>query len=208
MTPEERDQQIAMVFLETWGSTSYPPERWEPFGPNEPGFQWSEGNYAPEWLSASDLGGVEPDECVTVLSFGLSEHGVPEGYVVAYQYAAGEKECPWCECPPDDAVHPLRRCELCEGDGLLYWGEECQVLVIAPAWVVGAGQSGCLYDWGPYRWDSKDAAIENAIDSVCEELSERTRARVRRDLQNNGFHRFDRRLRPFVGHDLVEVSHV
>lgn len=127
-TETDRDNETAMVFLDTWGSTTYPPtpfDRWK----------WTEDG-APEWLSADDLSYdqdeyVEKDECITVLDFSLSEPEPPTGYRLAYQYAAGERECPWCGCGTGEE-HSRSECKLCEGSGYLYWGEECQVVVFAP----------------------------------------------------------------------------
>lgn len=113
-----------MVFLETWGSTTYPPTKWEGWG-------YAEENYAPEWLSKSDLDGVEPDMCVTVLHAGFSAPKAPVGYRVAYQWTVGERECPWCG-PGTGNEHTRPSCELCNGDGLLYWGEDWQGVVFAP----------------------------------------------------------------------------
>ena len=111
-----RDEERAMVFLETHGSTTYPPEKWEKW-------RYAVTDYAPEWLTE-----VDADHCITVLDFSLSEVEPPEGYKVVQQYSAGEKSCPWCG---DGTGEEGRRseCKLCEGDGLLYWGEECRVVV-------------------------------------------------------------------------------
>lgn len=128
MTPEERNQTVAMIHLETWGSTTYPPEKWGKW-------RWAEKDYAPEWLTEDDLG-CDPDSCVTVLDFSLSVPEAPAGYRLVYQYAAGEHECH--ECHPDDQPSEFdgqtrqSECELCEGDGYIYSGEECQVCVFAP----------------------------------------------------------------------------
>lgn len=118
------ENERAMVFLETWGSTTYPPQEWERW-------KYTETDYAPEWLSRSDIGGLEHDQCVTVLDFSLSDVTPPRGYRVLYQYGGGEKSCPWCG---DGTGEESKRseCPLCEGDGLLYWGEECQVVVMGP----------------------------------------------------------------------------
>jgi hypothetical protein len=132
-TPE--DMVRASIFLEYYGSSSHDPEQWHKW-------RYAETGYAPEWLSKDDLTDdsqldfTDHDECVTVLDFSLSEPDPPEGWRVAYQYPAGEKDCPWCrpDNEPAEDEHQLKRseCKLCEGDGLLYWGEECVVVVFAP----------------------------------------------------------------------------
>lgn len=124
-SPSDLDLRRAMSFLETEGSTTYPPQRWESWG-------YAETDYCPEWLERELRGkGIEPDSCVTVLDFSLSDPTPPRGYRVVYQYAGGEKSCPDCG---DGTGNESERdnCALCEGDGLLYWGEECQVVVLAP----------------------------------------------------------------------------
>ena len=122
-TETDRDNETAKLFLDSWGSSSHPPEKWERWN-------YAETNYAPEFLSESDLG-CDRDDCCTVLDFSLSEPEPPEGYRVAYHYPAGERECPWCG-PGTGNEHDLETCKLCEGDGYLYWGEECLVVVFAP----------------------------------------------------------------------------
>jgi len=118
------DLERAMVFLEQWGSTTYPPQQWERW-------RYAVTEYAPEWLDHESRKGCDPDSCVTVLDFTLADPVPPRGYRIVYQYQAGEKSCPWCG---DGTGEESKRkeCKLCEGDGLLYWGEECVVLVLAP----------------------------------------------------------------------------
>lgn len=204
----------AMVMLETYGSTSYPPQTWERW-------RFAETNYAPKWLTAEDLDGAEPDECVTVLDYSLREPEAPEGWKLVYQYAAGEKDCPDCEgsgnAPADgadssDVLFPnaagetRRACPLCKGEGLLYEGEECQVCVFRPlVWISGSGMVGCLYDGGPDRHFSKDEAIETLLFRF-DDLSERYQARMRRDLEARGYHQFDHRIRRFAGADYCEIT--
>lgn len=118
------DSERAMVFLGTHGSTTYPPQKWE-------SWVYAETDYAPEWLGKSDLAGLDNDQCVTVLDFSLSDVTPPRGYRVLYQYAAGEKDCPWCGAGTGEESK-RSQCDLCEHDGLLYWGEECQVVVMGP----------------------------------------------------------------------------
>ncbi len=131
-TPE--DMVRASVFLEYYGSSSHDPKQWHRW-------RYAETDYAPEWLTKDDLSDgqldfSDRDDCVTVLDFSLATPEPPEGWRLAYQYQAGEKECPYCGdsyqgCDPPG---PKREeCKLCEGDGVLYWGEECMVVVFAPA---------------------------------------------------------------------------
>lgn len=202
--PTAIELQRAMVMLGTYGSTSYPPKKWERW-------RFAETDYAPEWLTVDDLDGAEPEECVTVLDYSLREPEAPEGWKLVYQYAGGEKDCPDCEGKgtlPEYAGPELegKPCPLCEGDGLLYEGEECQVCVFRPlVWISGSGMVGCLYDGGPDRHFSKDEAIENLLFRF-DDLSERYRARMRRDLEAHGYHQFDRRIRRFAGADYCEIS--
>lgn len=123
---EERDLRIAMVFIGTEGSTTYPPQHWE-------SWRYAETDYCPEFLESElRAKGIEPDKCVTVLDFSLTDDPKPpRGYRVVYQFGAGEQSCPDCgEGTGNESER--RNCPLCEGDGLLYWGEECQVVVLAP----------------------------------------------------------------------------
>lgn len=172
-----------MIHLGTWGSTSYPPTEWE-------GFRHAETDYAPEWLSESELGCAR-DQCVTVLDYSLSEPRIPDGYRIAYQYQAGEHDCP--DCGPGTGDYEGKpepgKCTLCEGSGHIYSGEECTVLVLAPRYVYGSGMSGCLYDYGPHCATS----ISNAADSLLEvfsDLSEEEEAELRANLETNGIHYF------------------
>jgi hypothetical protein len=117
-----RDREIAMVMLGTHGSTTYPPKRWHKW-------RWCERDYYPEWLEHECLR-YAPQQTRTVLDFSLREPKAPRGWKVVCQYAAGERECPWCG-PGTGNESERPKCRLCEGDGLLYWGEECQVVVMA-----------------------------------------------------------------------------
>lgn len=85
-------------------------------------------------------------------------------------------------------------------------GERIESAYAEEAWTAGAGQPGCLYDWGPERYVSKENAISAAVEVLLSDCTERTKSRVRRDLEERGIHYFDRRLRPFIGHSYVEVS--
>src|SRR5262245_61781932 len=98
--PTPIELQTAMVMLETHRSTSYEPKRWERW-------RYAEENYAPEWLTESDLD-CDPDLCVTVLDFSLQEPEAPEGYRRAYQFSAGEKECPCGDSYRDEEHSPKR----------------------------------------------------------------------------------------------------
>lgn len=246
--PEQREAEQAMLFLDTWGSTSFPPTEWH-------GFRWSEDG-APDWL-AGELSDCDPDQCVTVLSCNVGDGPVaPRGYRIAHRSQCGERDCPGCEATgylPDCDGNTVRReqfalseaerqyrmayqadlekhiaasravdlaqaaleraivgkevCPLCEGDRFVYWGEEWSLVVFAPAYTYGAGQSGYMYDYGPHSATSLREAwtdIRESLESVG--LSRRSLARVLRDLRTNGIHYFDRRLRPFVGWDYVDCS--
>lgn len=179
LTKSQRDRTIAHVFLEEYGSTSYLPVRWK-------GYRYAITNYAPEWLTESDLN-AEPDQCVTVLDFG-GRSDAPNGWTEVYRYEAGERECPWCG-PGTGNEHTRPECKLCEGNGMLYWGDDCQVVVFAPAYVYGSGSAGCLYDFGPHRAGSKREVIE-AFTELFSELPKRALQRMRGDLQRNGIHYF------------------
>ncbi len=133
-TEQDHDNEIAMVHLGTHGSTCYPPQKWH-------GWAHAETGYAPEWLSSDDLDGADPDDCTTVLDYSLSTPEAPDGWRLVSQYAAGETSCPWCgdgtgdyEIGDVETTEESRRkdCKLCEGDGYIYSGEECQVCVFAP----------------------------------------------------------------------------
>lgn len=192
-----RDEERALVFLEAHGSTSYPPERFE---------RWAFAitSYAPEWLTESDLG-IEPDRCVTVLDYSLMNPEPPEGYRLAYQYAAGERECPWCGPGTDATAAERTACKLCD-EGLIYDGEECQVVVFAPLeFVYGSGSEGCLYDGGPERAETLDQAVESLL-SRFDDLGLGSIRRLERDLRSEGIHYFDRRIRPFAGADYAEIT--
>ena len=126
----------AMVLLDTWGSTSYLPgrlQRKDPSG-NNCSWGWAEHDYAPEWLERSELEPIRHDECITVLHNAFGDLHVPWGYRVAYRGVAGERACPHCEELSDDSEDQQQsdRCKLCEGSRVVYWGEEWQVVVLAP----------------------------------------------------------------------------
>ncbi len=185
-TEEQREQTIAMIHLGTYGSTTYPPTQWDRW-------KWSEDG-APEWLTASDLDGNDPEQCVTVLDYSLSEPAAPEGWERVYQYAAGEHECP--DCRPDDKPEefegqPKRsECSLCEGDGYIYSGEECQVVVFSPAYVYGSGMVGCLYDYGPERCSKREDAIEAFLELFGDALEEGEEEALREALKDGGAYYF------------------
>lgn len=124
MTDKERDARIAAVFIGTEGSTTYYPETWE-------AWKHAETEYAPEFLhSELRSKGIDPESCVTVLDYDW-DLDAPRGYRRVYQFSAGEAHCP--DCGNGTGNEGLRAsCKLCDGDGLLYWGEECQVVVFAP----------------------------------------------------------------------------
>lgn len=196
-TEQQREEAAAMLFLGTWGSTTYPPTAWE-------GFAWSEAHYAPEWLSESDLN-AEPDDCCCVLSVG--EPKIPAGYRLAYQFQCGEATCP--DCRADDAPEgfegqPKRsECTLCEGDGVLYWGEEWSVLVLAPRYSYGSGSSGCLYDNGPHQATSVADAVESLTETFGD-LPDDELQLMGENLRNRGIHYFSDAAE--AGADYCEVT--
>jgi hypothetical protein len=184
LTEEKLEEIRAMCYLETEGSTSYPPTRWEfkDDDGNEHAYAYSEDNYAPEWLSERDLG-CDRDQCVSVVDFGYGEAAVPAGYRIAYQYEIGEPECPWCGDGTGDyemadgeiSTQESRRatCELCERGGRLY--ETGSIVVFAPRYAAGSGQHGCLYDSEPAHFTSREDAVEYLVecfDGYFQELAE------------------------------------
>lgn len=199
---ERREECQAMVFLDTWGSTTYPPISNGDYG-------WTE-NGAPEWLN--DLGDdIDPATCLTALCVVVgSDPKPPYGYRLVHTHGCGERECPDCEATGHAYNHeteerdPSKPCWLCEGEGHIYWGDEWVVAVFAPAIVVGAGQYGCLYDYGSERATSMKQAWEG-IKLLLPELSRRRLAIILRDLRRDGIHRFGK-LAGYVGWDYVEAK--
>ncbi len=185
MNDTDRQNTIAMIHIGTWGSTSYPPTAWE-------GFAHAESSYAPEWISESELG-CDRDDCVTVLDYSLGEPKIPEGYRIAYQFQAGEHDCP--ECGPGTGDYEGKpetgKCELCKGDGIICSGEECTVLVLAPRYSYGSGSAGCLFDDGPHFATSIDAAAEALIETFGEYLQDGEDERLLTNLKAHGSHRFE-----------------
>lgn len=183
---QERENTVAMIHIGTWGSTTYPPTAWE-------GFAHAESSYAPEWISESELG-CDRDDCVTVLDYSLGEPRIPDGYRIAYQFQAGEHECP--DCRPDDEPEEYERqvkrseCTLCEQSGYIYSGEECVVLVLAPRYSYGSGMSGCLFDNGPHVATSVDDAIDSLLNTFGESITSDEESAMRANLQEHGIHRF------------------
>lgn len=212
--PEEfrLETERAMLHLDTWGSTSSTSEPWE-------GYFWCEQSYAPEWLS-HELNDDNPegrpevthDDCVTVLCPSYSSPHEVEGWRIAYSYEAGEHECPWCGDSFRDEDHSPKReeCKLCEGDGAVY-DSGTTVVIYAPLkrpkhYISGSGEPGCLYDNGPNVSDTKEAAIEDLCFLFQDCVGKGTLARMRRDLEQDGIHYFDRRIRPFAGASYCEIS--
>jgi hypothetical protein len=204
-----KDLTIAHIFLEEWGSTSYLPVRWK-------GYRYAITDYAPEWLSAEDLEGHEPDMCTTVLSVG--DLGAPKGFQRVYSYQVGEKTCPCSVYRSFGLPHPKEKCPLCEGDGVLYWGEEWQVVVFAPeSYTYGSGMVGCMYDNGPHIAYSKKDAIES-LSQTFDNLPARALQRMRGDLKRHGKHYFPgdvmarndcgelESIRAMAGADYCEIS--
>lgn len=199
-TEQTREETIAMIFLDTWGSTSYPPTEWK-------GFRWSEDG-APEWLESSALDGHDSEACVRVLSLDSSK--APEGWEEIYRYQCGEKECPDCNRRKDDQPEEYEgqpkqsECTLCEGSGVVYWGEEWEVIVFAPAYVYGSGMFGCLYDYGPNRCSDRAEAIDSFLQLFGDSLQEGEEEELRAALANGG--RYDFKDPGEVGADYCECS--
>jgi len=195
---QDRENTIAMIHLGTWGSTSYPPTHWERWA-------FAESDYAPEWLSESDLG-CERDQCVTVLDYSLGEPRIPDGYRVAYQYQAGEHDCPDCGAGTGDYEGKPEpgKCTLCEGSGHIYSGEECVVLVLAPRYSYGSGMIGCLFDNGPHVATSIIEATEALAETFEDAFTEGEGSRFVIDLQTNGIHYFEDK--EAAGADYCEVT--
>lgn len=121
-----------MVLLGTWGSQTEQPKAWE-------GMRWVERNYCPEWAGFPK---GECDSFVTALTVTVGgDIKVPAGYKLIAQFATGEHECPECEGRGShdrgtrlalgrDHKHSV--CKLCEGEGLIHWGEEWRLVIFAP----------------------------------------------------------------------------
>jgi hypothetical protein len=131
-TDEMREAETALVLIGEHGSTTSTDEPWERW-------KWVMRDSAPDFLGRDSLQGADPWDCMTVLDFGLNgDPEAPIGWRLVYRCGAGERECPWCgpgTGDDDDGKSPEERrpdCKLCEGDGVLYWGEECQICVFAP----------------------------------------------------------------------------
>lgn len=75
-------------------------------------------------------------------------------------------------------------------------------------WVMGAGQPGCLYDYGPNAHRSKRDAIADAawLLGELEGVTGRDIRRMRSDLHRYGIHYFPERVRLLQGHAYVEIS--
>jgi len=199
---ESREQTQATIFLETWGSTSYPPTRLEyrARDGSKHVYRWAESGYAPEWLSKSDdLDGCDRDSCVTVLHYGFGDIVPPVGMRELYQYQCGEKECPDCEGKgklPDEEWIPedLRGtyCTLCNDEYQIRLLNEGSAFYPAEHYQA-AGCGGILYwgeEWrvvvfGPaisygsgqpgYLYDDGPHftnSIDNAIDALVESFDD------------------------------------
>ena len=118
------DMERAMVLMGIWGETQSVSE-WN-------GYAYAEESWVPD---GSDIPSEDRHDCVTVLEYGFGEIEAPEGYKVVLDWQAGEHSCPWCgDGTGDDdegRSEEERResCELCEGDGVIYQGEEARVVV-------------------------------------------------------------------------------
>lgn len=78
---------------------------------------------------------------------------------------------------------------------------------MATHYIVGAGQVGCLYDWGPECSDT----LENALEHVRwylegGELPDKTIERILDALAREGIYYFTREERGFACADYIEVS--
>lgn len=78
-------------------------------------------------------------------------------------------------------------------------------------WIVGAGQVGCLYDYGPEACEAKQDAIETAewwLDGANSEgeIPEEAYAAMKADLEQAGIHWFPTKIRAIVGADYIEIS--
>jgi hypothetical protein len=112
LSPE--DQETALVFLEAWGSgETIDSEAFQ-------GNAYVIRDYAPEWVDVPDDADV-----ITLLTVQVGAPDSFEGYSILESYGVGEKTCPYLE----DEEHS-EACPLCQGDGILYWGEEWQIVVL------------------------------------------------------------------------------
>jgi len=93
--------------------------------PNHDG-GYTREEYAPSWLTE-----VNHDDCTTKLVTCMTrspEEFAPPGMELVSSWACGERECP--DCGPGTGNEEYRlHCKLCEGDGLIYWGDEWCVAV-------------------------------------------------------------------------------
>ncbi len=75
-------------------------------------------------------------------------------------------------------------------------------------WILGAGQPGCLYDYGPECYPTKLAAVAGADwlvdDGSC---SKRERQRMRGALRRDGIYYFSDKARRAGCHAYVQISH-
>lgn len=61
--------------------------------------------------------------------------------------------------------------------------------------VLGMGQPGCLYDWGPERYSSRHQALASLREYLVQEgLSQATARRICREVDSDGWAQLDRRL--------------
>lgn len=88
---------------------------------------WLGFDHAPEWTCNRDFDWWRWDgEYITVLSLiGRGCIDAPDkarGKRKVYSYIASERSCPWCGDGTGEE-DGREECDLCEGDGLLYYGE-------------------------------------------------------------------------------------
>ena len=149
------DNEQALLFMDTWGSGDKIEEK------SFHGYAYNIQDFAPEFVN-----GELPERCqhtfggvVTLLGIegGTNDPESIEGYTLAYQYPAGEKRCP-CE----DQEEHNEDCTICEGENIIYWGEEWSVFVLVPD--EEPDESDEESDDEPEDEESEDEEIEDEED--------------------------------------------
>lgn len=113
-------QDQAAVLMGLWGSGT-DPEPWR-------GFAFAD-DAAPDFMERPRH--LTQADYRSVLVSGLSDIHPPDGWEIVASYMACEAECPQCG-PGTEREHMRPECDLCEGDGLLYWGEDFRLVVFGP----------------------------------------------------------------------------
>ena len=82
---------------------------------------------------------------------------VPEGWrLVRLYHSASERDCAWCGTGTGNEAS-RSTCRLCEGDGLLYWGEEwCEIVIEQPLLEEPGPEEGLFLGSTQWRADSAD----------------------------------------------------